>query len=103
MPLCSPVYADVIGTDRRPYFESVLNREDNITVTSPRRRVDITVNFDDIALGFHDVIVLDVCNKLVEVHLVSAGGGDNRWSRRHFAWASHCMGLRVKGFRAMNG
>ena len=56
MPLCSPVYADVIVTDGRPYFGSVLNREDDIAVTSPRRRVDITVNFDDIALGLHDAL-----------------------------------------------
>jgi hypothetical protein len=43
-------------------------------VTSQSRWVDPTVSLDDIASSSRSMIVLDVRNKLVEIHLVSACG-----------------------------
>jgi len=48
MPFCPPVYADVIGVDGRARLRSMFNREDDdITMVSPCRRIDITIDSDD--------------------------------------------------------
>jgi len=88
MPFCSSVYADVIDADGRARFGSVFYREDDITVVSPCRRIDITVGFDDIVLGLYCAIAFNVCNKLVKVHLVSACGG-HEGSSQHFTHVYH--------------
>jgi hypothetical protein len=85
MSFCPPVYANVVGADGRARLGSMFNREDDITMMSPCRWIDITIDFDDIALGLHRVIALDLCNKLMEIHLVSASRGHEGWSSRHFA------------------
>jgi len=88
MSFCSSIYANVIGADGKAPFGSVFYREDDITVMNPCRRIDITIGFDDIMLGLHRVIALDVCNKLVEVHLVSACIG-HKGPSRHFTRVYH--------------
>ena len=73
MSFCSPVYANEICAVEGAGFGSVFNREDDITVIGQSRWVDPTISFDDIASSSHSVIALDVRNKLMEVHLISAG------------------------------
>jgi len=86
MPFCPPVYADVIGADGSARLGSMFNREDDIAMMSPCRGIDIAIDSYDIAPGLHRVVALDVCNKLVEVHLVSASRGHEGRSSRHFAY-----------------
>ena len=62
----------------------MFDREDDITMVSPCRRIDITIDSDDIASGLHRMVALDLRNKLVEIHLVSASRGHEGWSTRHF-------------------
>jgi hypothetical protein len=85
MPFGPPVYANEIRGDGSAGFGSVFNREDDITVISQCGRVDPTVRFDDIALSPHNMVALDVCNKLVEIHLISAGRRHEGRSRCNFA------------------
>jgi hypothetical protein len=80
----------------------VFNREDDITVISQCRGVNPTVRFDDIALSPHNIVALDVCNKLVEIHLVSAGRGHEGRSRCNFAGV-HDQYMCVTGAVGSNG
>jgi hypothetical protein len=100
MSFRSPVYANIIHADESPRFGSVLDREDNITVMSECRWVDPTISSDDIASSPHNRVARDVCNKLVQIHLVSA-------SKRHKAESifagAHDLHTRVVGWPASRG
>ena len=85
MSFCSPVYANIIRADGSARFGSVLDREDDITMMSQCRWVDLTISSDDIASSLHSMVALDVCNKLMEIHLVSASRRHEGRSSRHFA------------------
>jgi hypothetical protein len=87
MSFCSPVYAKIISAGGRARPGSVLNREDNITVMSECRWVDPTISSDDIASSLHNVVARDVCNKLVQIHLVGACKRHKAESMRNFAGA----------------
>jgi hypothetical protein len=85
MSFCSPVDANTIRGDGTAGFRSVFNRQNDITVISQGRRVHISICFDDIALSPHNIVMLDVRNKLVEIHLVSAGRGHEGQPTCNFA------------------
>ena len=87
MSFCSPVYANIIRAGALARFRSVLDREDNITVMSQCRWVDPTISSDDIASSPHNRVAHDVCNKLIQIHLVSAGKGHKAESMCNFAGA----------------
>ena len=78
MSFCSPVYANIIGAGESARFGPVLDREDNITVMSECGWVDPTISSDDIASSSHNRVARDVCNKLIQIHLVGT-------SKRHKA------------------
>ena len=82
MSFCSPIYANKICAEWSAGSGPELNREDDITVISHSRWVNPTISLDNIALHPQSTVALDVCDKLVEIHLVSA-------SRRHEAWSMH--------------
>jgi hypothetical protein len=87
MSLRSPVYANIIHASESARFGSVLDGEDNITVMSECRWIDPTISSDDIASSLHNVVARDVCNKLVQIHLVGACKRHKAESMRNFAGA----------------
>jgi len=87
MSFCSPVYANIIRAGGSASFGSVLDREDNITVMSECRWVDPTISSDDIASSLHNRVTCDVCDKLVQIHMVIASKRHEAESMRNCAGA----------------
>jgi hypothetical protein len=63
----------------------VFNCEDDISVIGRSRWVNPTICFDNIAFSPHNMVALDVCNKVVQIHLVSAGRGHEGRATGNFA------------------
>jgi hypothetical protein len=87
MSFRSSVYANIIHACESARFGSVLDGEDNITVMSECGWIDPTISSDDIASSLHIVVARDVCNKLVQIHLVSASKRHKAESMRNCAGA----------------
>jgi hypothetical protein len=77
MTLWSPVDANEIRVRYCASLGSVSDGQNHKPVGGETRQVDIAVCFDNVVLGFHCEIMLDVCDKLMEVHLGSAGWGND--------------------------
>src|ERR1700733_13816219 len=84
MSFWPPVYAGILCADRSARFGTVFTGEEDKTVRSQTRPIEITIGLNKIVFGRGCLAPHDLCDKFIDIHFASASGGHEGWPMRNF-------------------